>query len=98
MQESVASPISHGSEAEHEAAVNEVRKSYVVPPDSSVIDFLNRHRSIPQVLLQASERLRELFGSGRVFSLRALERFDDSWWIANSRQAAGNLTFTYELV
>jgi hypothetical protein len=28
----------------------------------------------------------------------ALERFDDNWWIANSRQASGYLTFTYELV
>jgi hypothetical protein len=28
----------------------------------------------------------------------ALDLFDDNWWIANSRQAAGDLTFTYELV
>lgn len=28
----------------------------------------------------------------------ALERFDNTWWIAHSRQAAGYLTFTYELV
>jgi len=27
----------------------------------------------------------------------ALARFDDSWWIAHSRQASGYLTFTYEL-
>jgi hypothetical protein len=29
---------------------------------------------------------------------QALERFDDEWWIPNSRQALGYLTFTYELV
>jgi len=29
---------------------------------------------------------------------KALDQFDDSWWIANSRQASGNLYFTYELV
>jgi len=28
----------------------------------------------------------------------ALARFDDDWWIAQSRQASGYLTFTYELV
>lgn len=28
----------------------------------------------------------------------ALENFDEHWWIANSRRAAGDLTFTYELV
>lgn len=29
---------------------------------------------------------------------KALDKFDDAWWIANSRQASGNLYFTYELV
>lgn len=28
----------------------------------------------------------------------ALERFDEEWWIPNSRQASGDLAFTYELV
>ena len=28
----------------------------------------------------------------------ALEHFDETWWIANSRQSSGYLTFTYELV
>jgi hypothetical protein len=28
----------------------------------------------------------------------ALEQFDEAWWMANSRQASGNLYFTYELV
>jgi hypothetical protein len=28
----------------------------------------------------------------------ALEQFDEQWWIANSRQASGDLTFNYELV
>lgn len=36
---------------------------------------------------------------GNVREVRnALEKFDDEWWIANSRQASGHLTFTYELV
>jgi hypothetical protein len=36
---------------------------------------------------------------GRVRDAKiALDKFDDDWWIANSRQASGNLYFTYELV
>jgi hypothetical protein len=27
----------------------------------------------------------------------ALNRFEDEWWLPNSRQASGRLTFTYEL-
>ena len=29
---------------------------------------------------------------------RALDRFDDTWWLAHSRQSSGYLCFTYELV
>ena len=29
---------------------------------------------------------------------QALETFDDTWWLAQSRQASGYITFTYELV
>jgi hypothetical protein len=28
----------------------------------------------------------------------ALQQFDDTWWLAHARPAAGRLTFTYELV
>ena len=28
----------------------------------------------------------------------ALDKFDDLWWVENSRESAGRLTFTYELV
>lgn len=111
-------------EANHQAVLTEVQKSYVIPKDSPVRDFFKSHRTIPQLLTQAAPRLKEYFGVGTVFSLRtqvdeygsqtlyavvrwpgdvhavraALENFDDHWWIANSRQAAGDLTFTYELV
>ncbi len=113
-----------GFEAEHEALVKEVRKYYVLPADSSVLSFFRRHRTLPQLLLQAAQQLKEHFGANAVFTLRApvdesgsqtlyavamwpgnvrnvrdsLAKFDDEWWIANSRQAAGYLTFTYELV
>lgn len=37
--------------------------------------------------------------SGSVEAVReALTKFDDTWWMTRSRQAAGYLTFTYELV
>ena len=36
---------------------------------------------------------------GKVRDARtALAKFDDGWWIAQSRQASGYLTFAYELV
>ena len=36
---------------------------------------------------------------GEVRDVRtAFDHFDERWWIANSHQASGDLTFTYELV
>lgn len=35
---------------------------------------------------------------GKLVDIRdAFRRFDDEWWIPNSLEAGGNLTFTYEL-
>lgn len=111
-------------ETQHEAALAELRKQYVLPGDSSVLDYLREHRAIPQLLILATPQLKSHFGTAAVFTLRApidesgvrtlyavamwpgnvrdaknaLDRFDDAWWIANSRQASGNLYFTYELV
>jgi hypothetical protein len=109
---------------EHAAVLDEVRRSFVLPADSSVSAFLSGHRIIPQILLESAAHLEACFGTGTVFSLRApidesgsqtlyvvamwsgnvrdvrqaLARFDEAWWIAHSRQASGNLAFTYELV
>jgi hypothetical protein len=111
-------------EAQHEAALAELRKQYVLPADSSVVEFLRQHRALPQLLILAAPQLRVHFSADAVFTLRApmdesgvrtlyavamwpgkardakgaLDNFDDAWWIANSRQASGNLYFTYELV
>jgi hypothetical protein len=111
-------------EAQHEADLAELRKQYVFPTDSSVVTFLRRHRTLPQLLRLAAPRLKAHFGADAVLTLRApvdesgsrtlyavtmwpgrardariaLDQFDDAWWIANSRQASGNLYFTYELV
>ena len=108
----------------HEALLNEVRKHYVLPGDSSVADFLIEHRAIPQILLGAAPQLKACFGAEAVFNLRApidesgsrtlyavamwpgelqdarsaLSKFDNAWWMPRAPQAAGYLTFTYELV
>src|ERR1700685_1601928 len=111
-------------DAEHEAALNELRRLYVLPAGSSVTGFLRKHRTIPQLLVLAAQQLKWYFGADTVLTLRApidesgsrslyavamwpgsvrdaktaLDKFDDAWWIANSRQALGDLYFTYELV
>lgn len=110
--------------AQHEAALSHVCKSYVLPADESVQEFLTEHRAISQVLLAAVPQLKACFGDSAVFNLRApideagsrtlyaiamwpgklrdvreaLARFDNEWWIGRAGQAAGYLTFTYELV
>jgi hypothetical protein len=58
-------------EAEHEDALNELRRRYVLPIDSSVTGFLRVHRAIPQLLILAMPRLKLYFGTGTVFTLRA---------------------------
>lgn len=113
-----------GFSAQHDVLLDEVRRRYVLPTDSSVITFLNEHRELPTILLEAAPHLAECFGPQAVFTLRAptddsgsqtlysiaiwpgslgevrkaLEKFDDTWWIRNSQEASGRLTFTYELV
>lgn len=109
---------------QQEGVLNEVRRYYVLPADSSVSTFLTEHRVMPEILLGASQPLRACFGSETVFNLRApidesgsrtlyvvamwpgklqdvrraLAKFDADWWMPRARQAAGYLTFTYELV
>jgi hypothetical protein len=111
-------------EADHEAAVTELQRSYVFLNDREIRRFLKSHRTAPQLLIEAAPHLRQYFGAGTVFNLRAtidefgaqtlyavilwpgdvrdartsLDHFDEQWWIANSRQASGDITFTYELV
>jgi hypothetical protein len=110
--------------ADHDATLEEVRKYFVLPNDSSVATVLSAHRGLVRILLEAVAPLRACFGAEYIFNLRApiddsgsrtlyavamwpgtvrdarsaLAKFDDDWWIAQSRQAAGYLTFTYELV
>jgi hypothetical protein len=57
--------------AQHEAILSEVRKNYVLPADSSVLNFLTEHRTIPEILLGAAQQLKACFGSDAVFNLRA---------------------------
>lgn len=111
-------------EAEHEAAIDDLRRQYVFVGDETIRAFLRSHRTAPQLLTEALPHLRRNFGVDTVLRLRAttdeygtqtlyvsvlwpgdvrdvrasLDHFDDQWWIANSHQASGDLTFTYELV
>jgi hypothetical protein len=57
--------------AEHDAALNEVCRYFVLPADSSVSAFLSGHRTLPQTLLEAVPQLRACFGAEAVFNLRA---------------------------
>jgi len=55
--------------AGHKTALEEVRRNFVA--DSQVMTFLNDHRTLPQLLLEAVPQLKMSFGSGAIFALRA---------------------------
>src|SRR5271170_3104226 len=83
-----------GFDADHRALVNEIRKSYVLPKDSSVADFLDAHRTIPALLIQAVPHLREFLGN-TVFALRAASDeygwealYADALWPGDAHDAA----------
>ncbi len=56
---------------EHEAAIEDVRREFMLPSDASVVTFLSEHRTIPQILLEAATFLKGSFGADTIFSLRA---------------------------
>ncbi len=60
-----------GFEAEHDSALEELRRKFILPPDPSVVTFLNDHRTLPQILLEAADHLRAYFGADTIFNLRA---------------------------
>ena len=57
--------------AQNEGVLDELRKHYVFPADSSVRDFLAVHRTVPQILLEAAPQLMRCFGGNAIFNLRA---------------------------
>jgi hypothetical protein len=57
--------------AEHRETLDDVRRHYVLPADSSVRDFLATHRAISQILLGAVPHLKACFGDDSTFDLRA---------------------------
>jgi hypothetical protein len=56
---------------DYQVALNEVRKRYVLPADSSVESFLTEHRALTRILLDARPRLEQYFGAETTFSLKA---------------------------
>jgi hypothetical protein len=64
-------------ERDYLSALAGVRKFYVLPTDSSVLDFLNDHRALPQLLIDAAPQLKRYFAD-TVFTLRATS--DEYGW------------------
>ncbi len=59
-------------EADHEAAVTELQRSYVFLDDRAITSFFKSHRTAPQLLIEAAPQLRRNFGAGTVFNLRPM--------------------------
>jgi hypothetical protein len=57
--------------AEHNARVQDLRRFFQMPTDSSVTAFLDQHRSLPQLLMEATAHLMNCFGSSTIFALHA---------------------------
>jgi hypothetical protein len=57
-------------QAQYETALEQVRQSFVLPTDPTVINFLNEHRTIPQILLASVQPLKTMFGHDKVLALR----------------------------
>ena len=57
--------------AEHKAKLDDVRRHYTLPSDSSVEEFIAAHRAVPQILLAAVPHLKACFGGETIFDLRA---------------------------
>ena len=84
-------------EVEYQAMIAEVVRSYVMPRNDSVLNFLSTHRSIASLLLQALPRLQQYLPE-TIFALRA-SADDDGWqtlcvdaiWRGNARDAFAGL-------
>lgn len=110
-------------EAEYQHMIGRLRNLYVLEDEQQTMGFLNGHRSIPQLLVDAEPQLRRFFqnavlslrtssddhgwemlyvlilwAGGPDEAIRALDSFDDAWWLAHSYPAGSSLTFTYRLV
>lgn len=80
-------------EKDYQGAVAEVRKFYVLPADDSVLSFLNDHRALPQLLVDAAPQLQRYFGN-TVFALRTStdeygwqSLYADAMWHGDARDS-----------
>ncbi|HEX3438096.1 MAG TPA: hypothetical protein VHT24_15110 [Pseudacidobacterium sp.] len=80
-------------ERDYRDALTGVRKLYVFPSDTSVAEFLNDHRAVPQLLIDAAPWLKKYFGN-TVFSLRVTSDeygwqnlYADAMWSGDARDA-----------
>ncbi len=60
-----------GGHATRLPLLNELRRHYVLPTNSSVVDLLADHPAMIPVLLEAAPRLKRSFGGTTIFELRA---------------------------
>lgn len=84
-------------ETDYQSALSEVRKLYVLPADASALEFLNNHRALPQLLIDAIPHLRKHFDN-TVFALRATSDeygwenlYVDAMWQGDARDALQRL-------
>jgi len=84
-------------ERDHQAAIADVRKFYVLPTDLPVLDFLNDHRALPQLLIDAAPQLKRYFAD-TIFALRAesdeygwQSLYADALWTGDARDAVTRL-------
>lgn len=55
--------------ASQEAILTQLRHRFVMPFESTVATFLTNHRSLPHLLTEAAERLKEAFGESVILNL-----------------------------
>ena len=57
--------------ASRQSVLNEARRHFVLPADSSVVSLLADHPATGSVLLEAAPRLKQYFGATTILKLRA---------------------------
>jgi hypothetical protein len=97
MPETITTPISYFEsevvKGDYRTAIDGMRKLYVLPTDSSVLDFLSDHRTLPQLLIDAAQQLRKYFAD-TIFALRVASDEDgwqnlyaDAMWTGDASEA-----------
>jgi hypothetical protein len=83
------------SAASRQLIVNELRSRFGMASDSAIVAFLASHRSLPHLLTEAFDRLKDAFGDNLIVNLEVSTDEDGNQmlyaitlWKADARQAA----------